>query len=140
LICSHVTNQVQLEHPLAYQYPNWKAELEPRMMTSAVVPRPIELGLASFPQQTSQPLPAVQPQAQHLHASAGLGMDGTSLAVVSGNSVANVRAAGVQLPLPAPRTSYFQNQHLLVPANPYLVQEIPHWLRVYLKVSVVTLC
>ncbi|KAF4522987.1 hypothetical protein B566_EDAN009578 [Ephemera danica] len=34
-------------------------------------------------------------------------------------------------PLPPPRHTHFHSHSVLVPANPYLNQEIPHWLAVY---------
>ncbi|XP_056637098.1 protein salvador homolog 1 [Diorhabda sublineata] len=34
-----------------------------------------------------------------------------------------------------PRPTHFQTHSVLVPANPYLLEEIPHWLNVYFKTS-----
>lgn len=38
-------------------------------------------------------------------------------------------------PPPIPRHTHFHPHSVLVPANPYLNQEIPHWLNVYSKAS-----
>lgn len=32
-----------------------------------------------------------------------------------------------------PRPTHYQTHSVLVPANPYLLEEIPHWLNVYFK-------
>lgn len=32
-----------------------------------------------------------------------------------------------------PRPTHYQPHSVLVPANPYLLEEIPHWLNVYFK-------
>ncbi|KAH0821311.1 hypothetical protein GEV33_001480 [Tenebrio molitor] len=37
--------------------------------------------------------------------------------------------------LDPPRTTHYQPHSVLVPANPYLLQEIPHWLNIYFKAS-----
>ncbi|XP_050500337.1 protein salvador homolog 1 isoform X2 [Diabrotica virgifera virgifera] len=34
-----------------------------------------------------------------------------------------------------PRPTHYQTHSVLVPANPYLLEEIPHWLNVYFKTS-----
>jgi len=36
------------------------------------------------------------------------------------------------LPLP-PQPQQFHQNHCIVPANPYLTEEIPHWLYIYSK-------
>ncbi|CAG2183684.1 unnamed protein product, partial [Oppiella nova] len=37
-----------------------------------------------------------------------------------------------ELPVP-PQPSQYAQSHCIVPANPYLTEEIPHWLYIYSK-------
>ncbi|XP_046402091.1 E3 ubiquitin-protein ligase RSP5 isoform X2 [Ischnura elegans] len=50
--------------------------------------------------------------------------------------MAHPRGAGMALPLPPPpQHTHFHPHSVLVPASPYLNQEIPHWLAVYSQAS-----
>jgi len=46
-----------------------------------------------------------------------------------------VALASASRPLPVPRHTQFHQPHVLVPANPYLYEEIPYWLQFYSKAA-----